>query len=122
MSRVAELEREVAHLRKRVEVTRHVVACIALHVDTDSQMIALVVDDVIEQWALDPGRDLDDVWRQYVNRIEWADAELGTMRPDMCELAGLSGDASGDIERYFEQCWIDHIKTLRLAALVRAAA
>lgn len=121
MSRVGELEREVAHLRKRVEATRLVAACIAVYVDTDSDMIALVVDDVLEHWATTPGRDLDDVWREYANRIEWDDAELGTMRPDMCELAGLPDGESGDVERYFERCWLDHIETLRLAILLRAA-
>jgi hypothetical protein len=119
MDRVAELEHEVTHLRRRVAVTRHVAEDMSAHVSADRQMVDLVIDDVLVHWAEDSDRPVEEVWREYANRIEWDDAELGTMRADMC-IAPRPDDGPFDMEMYFARCWMDHCEALSLSAILRA--
>ena len=121
MDRVAELESEVDNLRKRVEVTRHVAEDMSLYVCADVEKVTLVIDDVFAYWAREaPDRPIADVWREYANRIEWDDADEGTMRPEIC--AKQPDDPHlFDQERYFEECWAEHCEALQLDAMLRAA-
>lgn len=120
MDRVAELESEVDTLRKRVEVTRHVAEDMSKFVSADPELVRLVVDDVLLYWTLEaPGRPLADAWRDYANRIEWDDAEQGTMRPEMC--TGQPEGRPFDQDLYFERCWTDHCAALQLNAMLLAA-
>jgi hypothetical protein len=120
MDRVAELESEVDTLRKRVEVTRHVAEDMSAFVSADPELVTLVVDAVLAHWTLvAPDRPLADVWRDYANRVEWDDGELGTMRPEMC--IGRPESGPFDQQLYFERCWADHCETLQLGAMLRAA-
>lgn len=118
---VAALEREVAELRRRVTVTRHVTEDIRMHICANADLIDRVIDDVIVHCAQSPGRPIKDVWREYADRVEWDDPHESTLRPEMCYEPPDLKDGPFDLEMYFERCWKEHYETLRLNERLQAA-
>lgn len=124
MDRVAELEREVTELRTRCTVMQHVAEDMSEFVGGNNEMIALVVDDVLVFWkTIAPGQSARDAWHQYANRIEYADADLGILRPDICSAKQLGDPTAAlfDTNAYLEACWQEHVEILQLNAMLQAA-
>jgi len=111
---VAALEQEVAELRRRVTVTRHVTEDIRKHICANADLIDRVIDDVIDHCTQSPDRPIEDVWREYADRVEWDDPEVGSLRPEMCFEPPDLKDGPFDLEMYFERCWAEHYQVLRL--------
>ena len=118
---VAALEREVAELRRRVTVTRHVTEDIRKHICANAELIDRVIDDVIVHCAQSPDRPIEDVWREYANRVEWDDPDEATLRPELCFEPPDLKDGPFDLEMYFERCWKEHYRTLALHEGLQAA-
>lgn len=125
MDRVAELEREVTELRTRCTVMQHVAEDMSEFVGGNNEMIALVVDDVLAFWrTVAPDQpDARGVWHQYANRIEYADPDLGILRPDICSIKQLGDPTAAlfDTNAYLEACWQEHVEILQLNAMMQAA-
>ncbi len=115
----AELAVEVAALRRRVEVMRHVSRDVSLHVNDNATMVDLVVDDVLAAWAVtDYSRPLDETWHVYANRVEYDDPAEGALRPDICARQEPADPSLAlfDTDEYLHSCWTEHCEILSINA------